>query len=163
MKLLISRLVLLMSMLAITACGFQLRGAAELPDELKLLYVQGVNMQRDLGLELRRTLTRNGITVVDRYQEGAAVLSIIENNFERRVLSVSFSGKVSEYELERQVVIQLVDANSTMLIDAERFEARRDLQFDPDQVIGLGEEQRLLEVQMNEQLVQSILRRLSVL
>lgn len=138
-------------------------GSGEIPDELELIYVQGVNLQRDLGLELRRSLTRNGFTVVDRYQEGAAVLSIVENNFERRVLSVSASGKVNEYELERHIVIQLVDANSTMLIDAERFDSRRELQFDPDEVIGIDEEQRVLEAQMNQQLVQSILRRLSVL
>ncbi len=138
-------------------------GSGEIPDELELIYVQGVNLQRDLGLELRRSLTRNGFTVVDRYQEGAAVLSIVESNFERRVLSVSASGKVNEYELERHIVIQLVDANSTMLIDAERFDSRRELQFDPDEVIGIDEEQRVLEAQMNQQLVQSILRRLSVL
>lgn len=138
-------------------------GSGEIPAELELIYVQGVNLQRDLGLELRRSLTRNGFTVVDSYQEGAAVLSIIANNFERRVLSVSASGKVNEYELERHIVIQLVDANSTMLIDSERFESRRELQFDPDEVIGIDEEQRMLEAQMYQQLVQSIMRRLSVL
>jgi LPS-assembly lipoprotein len=43
------------------------------------------------------------------------------------------------------------------------FEARRDYQFDPQQMLGRDAEEELLRQEMYEQLSQAILRRLSAL
>ncbi|PHS27578.1 MAG: hypothetical protein COA83_00825 [Methylophaga sp.] len=150
-------------LLAVSACGFQLRGSTNIPASLQIIYVQGVNMQQGLGLELKRGLTRNGVTVLSDYQEGNAVLTILDNKFERRVLSVGSDAKVSEYELHGMVTFKVTDNDSQVLLGSERVEAQRDYQFDQNQVLGKGEEERLLKEQLNQQLVQTILRRLSVL
>lgn len=152
------------SCLALVACGFQLRGAADLPESIQTLYMQGINPRDTLGLELRRTLTRNGVRVVTEYEEGAALLTFLQNEFERRVLSVDpVTAKVSEYELILQVSITLTDAQQNKLLEQEYFEILRDYQFDPDQVLGIESEERLLRDEMYKQLSQTILRRLSAL
>jgi LPS-assembly lipoprotein len=150
-------------LLIIAGCGFHLRGTATIPASLQTLYVQGVNMQQGLGLELKRTLTRNGVTVRNDYQQGTAVLTILDNRFQRRVLSVGSDAKVSEYELHGIVTFKVSDGDGKVLADSQTVEARRDYQFDQNQVLGKDEEERLLKEQLNQQLVQSILRRLSVL
>lgn len=157
-KLLVASLSLL-----IVACGFQLRGAAELPQSIQTMYIQGINMRQGLGIELKRTLRRNGINVIDDYAEGAAVLSFTANHYERRVLSVGGNAKVSEYELIQTVVFQLSDGQQNKLIENERFEARRDYQFDQEQALASDGEERLLREEMDKQLSQAILRRLSAL
>lgn len=157
-KLLVASLSLL-----IVACGFQLRGAAELPQSIQTMYIQGINMRQGLGIELKRTLRRNGINVIDDYAEGAAVLSFTANHYERRVLSVGGNVKVSEYELIQTVVFQLSDGQQNKLIENERFEARRDYQFDQEQALASDGEERLLREEMDKQLSQAILRRLSAL
>lgn len=157
-KLLVASLSLL-----IVACGFQLRGAAELPQSIQTMYIQGINMRQGLGIELKRTLRRNGINVIDDYAEGAAVLSFTSNHYERRVLSVGGNAKVSEYELIQTVVFQLSDDQQNKLIENERFEARRDYQFDQEQALASDGEERLLREDMDKQLSQAILRRLSAL
>lgn len=149
--------------LVIAGCGFHLRGTATIPASLQTLYVQGVNMQQGLGLELKRALTRNGVTVRNDYQQGTAVLTILDNRFQRRVLSVGSDAKVSEYELHGTVTFKVSDDEGKVLADSQTVEARRDYQFDQNQVLGKDEEERLLKEQLNQQLVQSILRRLSVL
>ena len=149
--------------LVIAGCGFHLRGTATIPASLQTLYVQGVNMQQGLGLELKRGLTRNGVTVLSNYQQGSAVLTILDSKFQRRVLSVGSDAKVSEYELHGTVTFKVSDGEGKVLADSQTVEAQRDYQFDQNQVLGKDEEERLLKEQLNQQLVQSILRRLSVL
>ncbi|MDX1572841.1 MAG: LPS assembly lipoprotein LptE [Methylophaga sp.] len=153
----------LLTMLLV-ACGFQLRGAADVPESIQTLYMQGINIRDGFGLQLKRTLERNGIDVLSEYQEGAALMSFTTNSLQRRVLSVGVqTAKVSEYELILEVVFDLSDADQNKLIENERFEARRDYQFDPQSVLGRDAEEELLLAEMNDQISQAILRRLSAL
>lgn len=59
----LNKLIIAGLCLLIAACGFQLRGAADLPASIQTLHIQGISMRDGLGLELKRTLRRNGINV----------------------------------------------------------------------------------------------------
>ena len=159
----LSKVVLSFMFVVLVGCGFHLRGTANIPDSLKTIYVQGVDLKRGLGRELKMALTRNGVDVVNDYQNGAAVLTILENKIERRVLSVGGDAKVSEYELFGTLKFSITDDQGQALTEPQQVQAIRDYQFDQDQVLGKDEEENVLREQVNQQLVQSILRRLSVL
>lgn len=148
-------------LVAIAGCGFQLRGAVPLPDNMKMMYVQGINVQQGLGLELKRGLKQNGIQVVDDYEKDSAVLTVLENKFERRVLSVGNNAKVSEYELYSMLKFKVTDGQGKLLVEPQQVEAIRDYQFDQTQVLSSDGEEAILREQLNDQLVQSLLRRLS--
>lgn len=148
-------------LVAIAGCGFQLRGVVPLPDSLKVMYVQGINVQQGLGLELKRGLKQNGIQVVDDYEKDSAVLTVLENRFERRVLSVGNNAKVSEYELYSVLRFKVTDGQGKLLVEPQQVEAIRDYQFDQTQVLSSDGEEAILREQLNDQLVQSLLRRLS--
>jgi LPS-assembly lipoprotein len=148
-------------LLAIAGCGFQLRGAVPLPDSMKLMYVQGLNVQQGLGLTLKRGLQQNGVQVVDNYEKDSAVLTVLENKFERRILSVGNNAKVSEYELYGVLKFKITDGQGKLLIEPQQLEAIRNYQFDQTQVLSSDGEEAILSEQLNEQLVQSLLRRLS--
>jgi LPS-assembly lipoprotein len=149
-------------LIAIAGCGFHLRGAVPLSDSLKLMYVQGINVQQDLGLTLKRGLQQNGVQVVDNYEKNSAVLTVLENKFERRILSVGNNAKVSEFELYGVLKFKITDGQGKLLIEPQQLEAIRDYQFDQTQVLSSDREEAILREQLNEQLVQSLLRRLSV-
>jgi len=150
-------------LLALAGCGFHLRGSASLPDSLKTMYVQGINLQQGLGLELKRSLTRNDVVVVESYQEGSAVLTVLDHKYERRVLSVGSNAKVSEYSLHGWLSYKVTDGSGQVLANDQKVEAQRDYQFDQEQVLAADQEEELLRIELNQQLVQSLLRRLSVL
>jgi len=57
----------------------------------------------------------------------------------------------------------LTDKQQNKLIDNESLEARRDYQFDQEQVLGRDGEERLLREEMDKQVSQAILRRLAAL
>lgn len=159
----LSKVVLSFMFVVLAGCGFHLRGAADIPDSLKTIYVQGVDLNSGLGRELKLGLTRNGVNVVSNYQNDAAVLTILENKIERRVLSVGADAKVSEYELFGTVKFTVANSQGEALTEPQQVQAVRDLQFDQDQVLGKVEEGQVLREQINQQMVQSILTRLSVL
>lgn len=148
-------------LMAIAGCGFQLRGAVPLPDSLKLMYIQGINIQQGLGLELKRGLKQNGIQVVNDYEKNSAVLTILENKFERRVLSVGSNAKVSEYELYSLLTFKVTDGEGKIIVEPQDLEAIRDYQFDQTQVLSSDVEEASLREELNQQLVQSLLRRLT--
>jgi len=160
----VSRIAWGVFLLMLAGCGFQLRGEASVPDSLKTLYIQGINTQQDtLGLQLKRALVRNGITVVDDYQEGAAIFTVLENRYDRRVLSVASNATVREFELDAWATFKVTDDKGNELSDVQRVEASRDYQFDRNQILAMDEQERVLREDLNKQMVQSILRRLSAI
>ena len=164
MNRIVSNCLLGLVLLTMAACGFQLRGQATVSDALKTLYIQGVDTRQDqFGVELKRALIRNGIEVLDEYQEGAALFTVLENRYNRNTLSVGSDALVREYELETIVVFQVTDENGELIGSKQRVEARRDYQFDRTQILAMDEQERVLREDLNQQMVQSILRRLSVM
>lgn len=159
----LSKVILGLLFVVIAGCGFHLRGSASLPDSLKTMYIQGVNLQQGLGLELKRSLVSNDVKIMSDYQSGIAVLTMLDNKFERRVLSVGSDAKVSEYQLYGSLQYKLTDNNGQVIIESESLEAVRDYRFDQNQVLAADQEETQLRQALNEQLVQSLLRRLSVL
>lgn len=150
-------------LIALVGCGFHLRGSANLSDSIKTMYVQGIDIRQGVGLELKRGLTRNGVTVLPQFKQGSAVLTVIDNHFERRVLSVGTDAKVSEYELYGSLTFKVSNKAGVEVSPSQKVEARRDYQFDQNAVLAKDEEERLLREQLDQQLVQNVLRRLSAL
>jgi LPS-assembly lipoprotein len=148
-------------LVVIAGCGFQLRGSVPLPDSLKMIYIQGINTQRGIGLELKRSLKQNGIQVVNDYEKGSGLLTILENKYERRVLSVGNNAKVNEYELHGWLQFKVTDDQGKLIVEPFKVEAIRDYQFDQTQVLSSDGEEDFLREQINQQLVDSLLRRLS--
>ena len=150
-------------LLTLAGCGFQLRGTATVPEHLKTMYIQGIDLQQDLGRELKRGLQGNDVLVLDSYQQGSAILTVLDNTFERRVLSVGSDAKVSEYDLYRSLTYKITDENGQVLSADQKLIAQRDYQFDQDKVLASEQEEAELRKQLNQQLVQSVLRRLTAL
>ena len=163
MKRYLSNSVVIVTLLIIAGCGFHLRGAVNLPESIKTMYVQGLNLQRGVGLTLKRHLISNGIVVVEDYQKGNAVLDILENKYERRVLSVGSSAKVSEYELYGRITFKVTDGSGAVLTEEQSVEAQKDYQFNQDEVLGAGEEESVLREELEQRLVRSIMRRLEAI
>lgn len=161
---LILRVAVALWVILIAGCGFQLKGAADISPELRHLYIQGVNIQQDeLGIALKRALKRNGIEVLEDYQQGAAVFTVLENKFQQNTLSVGSNALVTEYELEAWIVFKVTNDKGELIGKEQRVEARRDYQFDRNQLLAMSEQQRAIRDALNQQMVDSILRRLSAM
>jgi LPS-assembly lipoprotein len=154
------KLLLLSLVLMLGACGFHLRGPAQLPFET--IYVQGGGNQ--LGPDLQRYL-RHGtnVKVAQTPGEAQAILVILGESREKRILSLTGGGRVGEFDLYYRLSFRLHDGKGTELMPAQQLELKRVLSFSDAQVLAKEQEEALLYREMQSDAVQQIIRRLSVL
>jgi LPS-assembly lipoprotein len=154
------KFLLLMLVLMLGACGFHLRGAAQLPFET--IYVQGGGDQ--MGPDLQRYL-RSGtnVTVVQTPGEAQAVLQIMGEGREKRILSLTGGGRIGEFELFYRLSFRLHDGKGAELMPPQQMELKRSLSFSDVLVLAKEQEEAMLYRDMQSDAVQQVVRRLSTL
>lgn len=143
---------------ALVACGFQLRGANEF--NYKTLYISG---QTQINKALKKSFTTNGVDIVNSANEAEMQLELLKEDYEKRILSLSGSGLVREYELYYRVHYRTKSAQETLWSQPLMMEVRRDLSYSDKSLLGKEIEEKQLVEDMHKQVVRNLMRRLSTL
>ncbi len=152
-------LLLLLATLLLAACGFQLRGAYALPFDS--LYINQPETS-ELHAQIKRSVTAaSHAHVVGTQQEAQASLLILNDQQAKNILSLSAAGRAREYELVRTVSFRVVDANMRDWLPPGRIVIRRDITYSDDLVLSKEAEEALLWRDIQADLVQQLLRRMS--
>jgi LPS-assembly lipoprotein len=99
--------------------------------------------------------------VVDDPKEAEANLIVLGDRQEKVILSLNAAGRAREYDLVRTFTFKVTAADSTELLPPSRITLRRDMTFNDDQVLSKESEEALLWRDMQSDLIQQVLRRLS--
>ncbi len=159
MKLLRLPLALILTMV-LSACGFHLRGEAQLPAGMQTLAIEGADALSPLGRDLRKALVRAGAQVVETSSQKTTVLRIASNQFRTDVLSVGGNARANEYTIRYHVEFDVIGATGTPPLARQTIELTRDFTFDASQALGIAAEQDLLTGELQRDMIQAILRRL---
>ncbi len=144
--------------LGLAACGFQLRGTAELPFET--LYMPSAS--GGVALELKRNIQAGTRTmVVDDPKKAQAVMEFVRETREKVILSLTGAGRVREFQLRYVVGFRVHDGKGTEFIPASVIQLQRDVTFNDAEVLAKEAEEQLLYRDMQTDMVQQIMRRLS--
>lgn len=149
--------LVLMLAFAVSACGFQLRGIADLP--FKSIYIQGANLS--LKKELIQQLKINNIKVLDSAEGAEFVLELINEKYEKRILSLSGGGLVREFELNYKVSFRTRAADNPIWSQVQTVETRRDFSYNDNALLGKAEEEAGLNLDMRKDVTREIMRRLT--
>lgn len=154
-------LILLMSLLSLSACGFRLRGAVELPPEVRQLAIEENIIGSQLVPVIKLQLRRKGIKPLDDKDQAKIVLIINTEAYQRRVLTVSSVGQVQEFELSYNVDYSIQNVNDPQSsLMRQKISIKRDLRFSVDEVLGKATEEARLREDMVLAAAERILRRL---
>jgi LPS-assembly lipoprotein len=138
--------------LGVSACGFHLRG------EQKFLFEAiAVNAPQNgpVAQDVRRALG-------ERLREPVQVrLDILSEQREKTVVGVNASGQVREFQLRIRVTLRLRNAAGQDLVAESEVLQSRDISFNESAVLAKEAEEALLYRDMQNDLVQQILRRLA--
>lgn len=154
----LSRIALLVSVLALTGCGFEMRGTADLA--FKTLYIQGGNLS--IKKDLIRSLKVNGVTVVEDIENAELQLDLMSERRRQVILSLSGGGLVREYELVYNVDFRLRSPGQENWGAVQSIEGRRDYSFDDTDTLAKGLEQERLFEDMSNDAVREMMRLLVV-
>lgn len=143
----------------LSACGFHLRGSANLP--FKSIYMTFAPTS-PLGIELKRNIVASGNTKVLPSAEGAEVtLEALSETREKVILTLNSSGRPSEYLLYYRLTFRVTDAQKKELLPATLITLKRDISYNSSQELSKGAEEVLLYRDMQSDMVQQVLRRLT--
>jgi LPS-assembly lipoprotein len=143
----------------LAGCGFQLRGAYSLPYESRYLSMADYDV---IGANLRRAIRGAGTTRLALTASDAQATLIPGNEYRDRViLSLSGTGRVSELRLRYLYNYRVTDSKGRDLIAPGTIELVRDLTYDDSNVLAKQQEEILLWRDMENDLVQQLLRRLA--
>ena len=154
-----SALLVLALSLAVTSCGFQLRGDYLLAPELKTLYLSSQDRYGELTRLVKQHLTNNQVNIVTSSRGDLPELRILKDQLDRRTLSLFPNGQVAEYELIYTVKYQLLIAEQAP--QDFSFELYRDYQDDPNIALGKSRELDLLLSEMRKVAADRILRNMA--
>ena len=154
-------LLLLLSALALTGCGFHPRAQLQLPATLSPLVVVTADPYSPLGLELSATLERAGFSGAAAGAPSAA-LKITDEAWSTKPLSVDQLARVREYITRYRVQFAVVDAAGNFVVEPQSIELSREYTYDITASAGSPAEQELIQRELRRDMQAAILRRLDV-
>ena len=146
----------------LAGCGFQLRQTNDFA--FKTLYAN-FSTTSPLGVELRRNLLGSGR--IDLWTEpklmlkADAILDILSEERQQVAVGVSATGQVRELQLRLRVRFRLRTPQGLELIEPVELFQQRDLSFTETAALSKEIEQAILYRDMQTDIVQQIMRRLS--
>lgn len=139
-------------------CGFQLRGAALLPEQMARVTIVADDMDSLLVQKLEQALRQAGAEVAASPLAATSTLRILADIADERVLSVSARGQPQEYELYHTVTFALT-ADEGTLVEPTTMTLTRDYFFDEQDILGRREDAELLQDALAEEVARTIVRR----
>ena len=145
----------------LAGCGFRLRGSAQIP--LESLYLN-VPENSALGNELRRNLrAASNVRIVDDPQQAQARFELMLENREKEVLSINSAGRAREYTLRYRIKYRVHDGQGTEFVAPSELTLKRDISFNEEATLAKEAEEALLFRDMQTDMVQQIMRRLTLI
>ena len=155
------RLVVLLSALFLSACGFHPRAQLQLPESLGPIAVETADSYSPLGLELAAALEQAGATAATPGTP-SALLKITSEAWQTVPLSVDQFAQVREYVTRYRVQFALVGVDGKVLIEPQTIELSREYTYDIVASVGSPAEQELLAKELRRDMQAAILRRIGV-
>lgn len=141
-------------------CGWHPRGSYELPPELNELRLTSEQPDHDLLPRLRRGLSVAGVRVVEAADEGAFSLHLGPLRRDRRDMSLDRQARAAEMGLWLSVSFDLRDPDGVPVFGPMEVSANRIYNYDPNNVIAKEDEERVIDQELQDNLVGQIFRRI---
>jgi LPS-assembly lipoprotein len=151
--------LLLMSTLALVACGFHLRQSVALPPGMDRVHVT-VSGNNDLQRMLSRSLAAQGTTVEEHAGTGIAELNVPVAAFSTDTLSVNGAAAVTEYTVRYQVQFDVHDGTGQPIVPRQRIDLSLEFSYDATNTIGTQAQIDAIHASLNDSAVQAIMFRL---
>jgi LPS-assembly lipoprotein len=156
----VAALAIVVIAMTLSSCGFQLRGQAAIP--YKTLFIETAGYSPFANSLEQAIVAGSETKVVQDRDEAQAVLKIVGESQDKRIIALSSGGKVLEFELHYRVAYRLTDRSGSDLAQPGQIDLAREMTYDDNAVLAKESEELLLYRDMKKDAVYQMLRRLSV-
>ncbi len=152
----------ILGVLLLTSCGFRLRGAIDLPPEMKNIWVDGIPANGPFVSSLRKSLTAAGGSITSDRNTAGMILNVLDERMERREVSLTQTGKVNEFQLTYTLRYELLKPDGEILVPEQTIVIVREYFNEQINVIGKSQEEDLIRKEIYNDAVRSMVRRTGV-
>jgi LPS-assembly lipoprotein len=149
----------LLAMAVLGGCGWQLRGATELP--FSRIALEGFAPRSPLADELKRALLQSDAAVVSNPAQAQVVLHALADRRERGVVASTTAGQVRELQLRVRLEFRLATPGGRELIPATELLLTRDMSYSETLALAKEYEEAQLLRAMQSDIVAQLMRRLA--
>lgn len=148
---------------ALTGCGFHLRGVGSGNLPYNTMHI-ALPETAEVNIWLQRYIKASGsTTIVEDAKSADAVFQQLSDTRQKTILSVNAQGRVREYRLQLDYRFRVINQKGQVLVPPNEINLTRDITFDDSNVLAKDLEEGLLWRDMNNDLVNQIMRRLSII
>ncbi|HUB91637.1 MAG TPA: LPS assembly lipoprotein LptE [Dyella sp.] len=153
------KIVALLPMLVLAACGFHLRGSAALPAGMQRVHLT-VGGGGDFQRKLARALLASNVTLEDKAGPGIAELHVPAQNFTVQSLTINGAAQVTEFAVRLHVVFTATDPDGKVIVPAQSIDLQREYSYDASQPVGTQSQMEQIQGSLIDDAIQSMLFRL---
>ena len=153
----IKQISLLLLITVLAACNYHLRGTASVPEVLRNVYVQAASPL--LNNSFQDTLKLAGGALVDKPNPKGVIVNVLGEKFDRRSLSLSSTGKASEFELIYSLTFEVLNVEGKTVMQKQKIDIKRNYFNDQQDIMGKGTEETLIRKEMYDQAVRELMDR----
>jgi len=143
--------------LILLSCGFHLRGLSSMPFES--LYIQASNPSVTIDIK-RRIEASSKTAVLDSQKDAQAILVIESAELQKKILSVSGTGRVREYQLRYTISFRVNDQRGREIVPDTKVEVNRVLPYSDSAILSAGAEEEMLLRNMKKDALLKLIDRL---
>jgi len=147
--------------ISLTACGFQMRGSAALPEEMALTFIKSSRPWGSLIEDFTEALRTHHVKVTENKQEATAMLEIISDSQEKDVLSVDNAGRVLEFQLRQTIQFAVTTSDDLPLLEPQRVTMTRDYLYSNTDVLSKEREEVVVRRALQRELVHLAMLRIT--
>jgi LPS-assembly lipoprotein len=146
--------------LLFSGCGFQLRGKAQLPQEMSRTQLVIGDQYSMFARRVRVLLEQSGVQFVSS-ADATAVLEIPQNDVVTEVLTIGDNARVREYRISHTIRFRVLAKDGREIIPLQTIRQTREISFDEQQILAVSREQEYVKQSLAETLSRLLLNRLA--
>ena len=152
-------------MLALSSCGYSLRGSDSLTANIQSIQLNVEESNSEFSRLLQRSLESAGVSVnlvESEFSESSPVLMVSNEQVVSRPVSINARSRAAQYELRMSITIAIGNS-AGYLIEPESLIVQRIYFEDIENISGNREEVEIISTEMRRELVLQLMHRLESL
>ncbi len=146
---------------AVAGCGFHPRGSSALPSEMAVTFIKSAQPYGSLVDDFSDALQAQGGQLTTLRSEATAILHIVSNENEKRILSVDTAGKVLEYEIRQTIRFSVETSEKLPLVEEQKISLARDYIFSSAEALSAEREDKIIRKTLQRNLVNLAMLRIT--
>ena len=153
------KLIAILFLLVITSCGFHIRGMTEI--SFKTISLEGKELS--FTKNLKQILKSNKVAIVSPTENPELRIELLNEENEKRILSLSGQGLVREFEIFYRVRYRIKTSDSEIWSQENIIETRKDFTYSDSNLIGKEEEERQLNEAMRNEAITNLFNQIQLI